>query len=77
MAFDWQILAAGACVTLAAIAIAIRAVKLLHGSGGGCATGTCHECPQAAPEQPHGSAQSLIALDETPPSAPLERFETD
>jgi len=78
MAFDWQILAAGACVTLAAIVIAIRAVKLLRGSGGGCATGSCQECPQTAPEQPHGLAQPLISLDETPrphPSSDLKRIE--
>ena len=76
MTLDWQSLAAAPCVALAAIVVAIRAVKLLRGSGGGCATGTCHDCPQSATEQLQAAAQPLVALDETPPPA-AGRLEAD
>jgi len=79
MAVDWQSLAAAACVALAAIVVVIRAVKLLRGSGGGCATGTCTDCPQSAPEQPQAAAQHLVALDDAPPPVASDggRLETD
>lgn len=79
MAVDWQNLAAAACVALSVIVVVIRAVKLLRGSDGGCATGTCHDCPQSATEQPQAAAQNLVALDDSSPPVAGDgrRRETD